>query len=333
MSAGRLAYYRRILQAYLGGGRSQLSFWHETPTLNERAFAPDSRAFYMTFREKAHYAGPFDEAGIPRLDYRGVIGPQYNPIAIAQYGLGCWNMDEEGASPPASGGSWRDRWLRIAGWMADHLEENPHGLPVWMHHFDWEYFRTLRAPWYSGLAQGQGLALLVRAWQATGERRFLAAADRAALSLFTPVDRGGTLFVDPDDRWWIEEYLTEPLTHILNGFMWALWGVRDYAAVPEATHRAQMQELWDQSLRTLEVVLPRFDTGYWSTYDLAPLWLRNVASPFYHKLHLVQLDVMHRLTGRSVFAETLARWRAYQASPFRRRRAWVQKVVFKLRHY
>ena len=30
--------------------------------------------------------------GIPLLNYHGIIGKQYNPIAIAQYGLGNLNF-------------------------------------------------------------------------------------------------------------------------------------------------------------------------------------------------------------------------------------------------
>ena len=87
ISLMKLSYYKRVFQAYLGGGTSQLSFWHGTPEVNEAAFETDSPQYYMTFRGKANYPGPFDDKGIPMLDYRGVIGQQYNPIAIAQYGL------------------------------------------------------------------------------------------------------------------------------------------------------------------------------------------------------------------------------------------------------
>ena len=46
----------------------------------------------MKFREKADYAGHHDPNGIPMLDYRGAIGLQYNPIAIAQWGLANYNI-------------------------------------------------------------------------------------------------------------------------------------------------------------------------------------------------------------------------------------------------
>jgi heparosan-N-sulfate-glucuronate 5-epimerase len=88
MSAtARWPYYRRILRAYLVPGRSQLTFWHETPEMNERASYDCIGEYYMLFREKADYTGHFDASGIPMLDYRGAIGLQYNPIAIAQWGL------------------------------------------------------------------------------------------------------------------------------------------------------------------------------------------------------------------------------------------------------
>jgi len=326
------SYYRRIFAAYLGGGRSQLSFWHDEPAANEAAFGSDPCQYFMPFTEKARYAGPFDAAGIPMLDYRGAIGPQYNPIAIAQYGLGCWNRwRREGDRESLA------KAVRAGDWLAAHLELNRSGKRVWMHHFAWEYFRPLKAPWQSGLAQGQGISLLLRLAAAPEADRpaFRTAAETAFDALAAPIAEGGCLDTDAEGNIWIEEYLTEPTTHILNGFLWALWGVwdlRQAAAVAPAV-RARAAALWDASLRTLERNLARFDLGYWSAYDLAPLRLRNPVSPFYHKLHLVQLAVMARLSGRACFAETRARWTFYQASGWRRRRALAAKCLFKLVHY
>jgi heparosan-N-sulfate-glucuronate 5-epimerase len=58
-----------------------------------------------------------------------------------------------------------------------------------------------------------------------------------------------------------------------------------------------------------------------------------IASPFYHALHIVQLKVMHKLTGEEVFQKFADRWSAYQASWLKGRRALVQKAVFKLLYY
>src|SRR5687767_14980928 len=94
----RWHYLRRVAKSYLGKGESQLTFWHETPTANPRASLAALGEYYMTFYEKADYSGTVDGRGIPMLDYHGTIGLQYNPIAIAQYGLGninLWHRDKD----------------------------------------------------------------------------------------------------------------------------------------------------------------------------------------------------------------------------------------------
>ena len=90
--AKRSNYYRRIARAYLLPGHSHLSFWHETPELNPNAFTRELGEYYMLFSAKADYGGHYDRSGIPMLDYHGAIGLQYNPIAIAQWGLGNFNL-------------------------------------------------------------------------------------------------------------------------------------------------------------------------------------------------------------------------------------------------
>ncbi len=87
----RLNYYRRIFSAYLTPRKSQLTFWHETPEVNPNAGVKELGEYYMPFTRKADYPGDYDSHGIPMLNYHGTVGLQYNPIAIAQYGLGNYN--------------------------------------------------------------------------------------------------------------------------------------------------------------------------------------------------------------------------------------------------
>ncbi|MHB8632532.1 MAG: D-glucuronyl C5-epimerase family protein [Thermoplasmatota archaeon] len=322
MAFSRLAYWRRLTDNYILRRRSHLAFWHEVPETNPHAPVDSLGGYFMSFADKADYAGPFDARGVPLLDYGGKIGPQYNPIAIAQYGLAQWNAQLNGRE-----GS-EERLLRQADWLVDHLEPNERGYDVWMHHFDWEYASGLRSPWYSGLAQGQGVSCLLRAHKATGDMRYRAAATRAFRAMVTDVTKGGVLEREGGGVW-IEEYLTRPASHIVNGFMWALWGVWDMTLVKEPGAR----QLWNAGVSTLAGDLPRFDTGYWSLYDLYPARGRCVASPFYHRLHIVQLDVMHRLTGDGTFAQVRDRWRVYQERAWNRRRALAAKVLFKAVNY
>jgi hypothetical protein len=306
-------------------GSSQLTFWHETPQANLNARAAELGPYYMTFAEKADYRGPHDSDGIPLLDYHGHLGWQYNPIAIAQWGLGNYNLLLRGRNAER-----REKFLASADWLCGHLEQNSFGLPVWHHHFDWEYRTTLQAPWYSGLAQGQGISLLVRAHRETGRRGYMDAAERAFASFLRTTEQGGVIFSDDRGGTWIEEYIVSPPTHILNGFIWAAWGLRDYHL---ATGDSAAGELFGRAARTLRDNLERYDLGFWSLYEQSGTWLPMVASAFYHRLHIVQLRIMHRLTGDEVFARFADRWESYAGSPAKRMRALCCKAAFKLCYY
>src|SRR5439155_23171769 len=127
----------------------------------------------MPFFEKADYRGPHDAHGIPLLDYKGEIGPQYNPIAISQWGLGNFNLFLRNRAEDR-----KQQFLLAADWLCDHLQQNSFHVWVWNHQFDWEYKNLLKAPWYSALAQGQGISFLVRAAHESGEARFMETAQR-----------------------------------------------------------------------------------------------------------------------------------------------------------
>jgi heparosan-N-sulfate-glucuronate 5-epimerase len=321
----RLQYYRRILSAYIVPGKSQLTFWHELPEANPRASVHQLGEYYMSFAGKANYSGHYDAAGIPMLNYHGRIGLQYNPIALSQWGLGNYNLfchtQSEGR---------KKNFLAAADWLCAHLEPNSFGLWVWNHHFDWEYRTPLKAPWYSALAQGQGISLLVRAYRATGTTEYLEAANRAFASFIRSPQEGGVTLTDENNNVWFEEYIVSPPTHILNGFIWAAWGVHDYFL---ATQSDAARRLFEQAAHTLRSNLDRYDIGFWSLYEQSGTLLPMVASPFYHRLHVVQLRVMHRITGDSIFVKYADKWEAYARNPTKRTRALCYKSAFKLCYY
>lgn len=323
--SSRLNYYRRVFRAYLVPGQSQLTFWHDTPQLNPRASFSELGEYCMPFSAKANYPGHYDSSGIPMLNYHGQIGLQYNPIAIAQWGLGNYNLHRQTQDPDR-----QYKFLNAADWLCTNLEANPHGLWVWNHHFDWEYRTTLKSPWYSGLAQGQGISLLVRAHAATGETKYRDAARRAFQSFLVSTAEGGVSFTDSDGNLWFEEYLIAPPTHILNGFIWATWGIHDYSL---ATGDASAQDLFNRAVKTIRTNLHRYDLGFWSLYEESGTRLPMLASSFYHRLHIVQLRVMHRLTGDRVFVDYADRWEGYAQSRARRTRALCYKGAFKLCYY
>lgn len=321
----RVAYLRRVFSAYLGRGHSHLTFWHDVPELNARAPIDELGEYYMTFTKKADYPGHHDDAGVPMLDYRGEVGLQYNPIAISQWGLANLNL-----MAGADGDLRKDRFRRAADWLVHNLETNEQGVDVWNHHFDWEYRDTLKAPWYSALSQGQGVSVLVRAHQVTHDESYLLAADRAMHSFSLSLDDGGVQWLGDDGCVWFEEAVVLPPTHILNGFIWALWGIRDHHL---ATGDETSGNLFEAGVETLRRHLGSYDIGFWSLYEHSGTRLKMIASRFYHRLHIVQLEVMHRLTGELIFKEHAARWASYESSRVKRGRALAHKVIFKLFNY
>ena len=321
----KLQYWNRIFKAYILGNTSQLTFWHGEPQINPNIETDSIGPYYMLFHKKAEYDGHIDENGIPILDYKGTIGLQYNPIAIAQWGLGNYNIWYKSKSE-----NYYERFIKCANWLVENLEENKHGYKVWMHNFNFEYRDTLEAPWYSGLAQGQGISVLIRALKETKNEKYKIAAEEAIKVFEIPTTDGGINYLDSDGFHWIEEYIVHPPTHILNGFMWGLWGIYDYAIF---LNDEKVKNLFKQYTQTLIQKLGSYDTGFWSLYEHSGTWLKMIASTFYHKLHIVQLKVMYKLTSETGFNEMAKKWEYYSNQPFNRKRALVQKMIFKVLYY
>ena len=143
------------------------------------------------------------------------------------------------ASAPSSAGSpatarsgARRRSKRGASWRPS---RQPDG--SWLHHDPFPHTFPLPPPWASGITQGQGASLLVRLNAETGDADLARAARLALEPLLTPQSSGGVCG-ELGGRPWPEEYPTSPESHVLNGAIFALWGMRD-VAVGLGSHEVQ----------------------------------------------------------------------------------------------
>jgi len=321
----RLNYFCRIFKVYFNKKSSYLTFWHERPAVSENITPDKLGVYYMTFKDKADYAGPKDKNGVILFDYFFDIGRQYNPLAVAQYGLGHYNLFLK-----TKKSEHFDIAKKQADWLIKNLENNDFGVPVWKHKFRWHYKKYLESGWYSAHSQGSGISLLGRIYNETKEKKYLETAQKAFLSLTLLTEKGGTKCVDNRGDIWLEEYLIEPPTHILNGFLWALWGVWDYYLL---TGEERAKNLFNDCVKTLKENLSKYDAGFWSLYDLSRQKMKMTASPFYHSLHIVQLKIMHILTGDEIFKDYAEKFRIYQKNWFKRKLAFLYKVIFKLVYF
>ena len=129
----------------------------------------------------------------------------------------------------------------------------------------WEYmfdFDGGTPPWTSGLSQGTALQVLARAWSRFKEPAYLTAAQQALGIFQTPPPQGVRVSMPVGALY--AEYTYAPEDRILNGFIQALVGLYDYAAITKDPLGLSLFEAGDAEARTL---VPQYDTGAWSLYD------------------------------------------------------------------
>jgi hypothetical protein len=178
--------------------------------------------------------------------------------------------------------------------------------------------------WCSALTQGQSASAFVRAYVVTNDDRWAELARRAAAPLLSP--RSSDLVTRSRVGPILEEVPSIPGSHILNGWISALWGVWD---VRLGLGDARAGREFEDGIESLRLHLPAYDAGWWSRYSLYPHSLQDLAKPIYHRYHVAQLRATHRLTGLNEFAETAARWEAADR-PIHAALAVAQKGCFAL---
>jgi hypothetical protein len=301
-----------IIDAQLSRARRFLSADFEQP-LGSFVGKDSVRGYYIDLRVKAKHS---DWA----VAWPWAPGEQ-SWIALAQLGLGAHERWLAGDG---------EEWLALARKVGDVMCANQVAGGVrdgaWEHGFDLPHTYELRAPWISAMSQGEGASLLVRLHLATGEERYAEAALRALAPLRVAVADGGTAAL-LDDRPFPQEYPTSPPSFVLNGGMFAMWGLYDVGLGLDDRAAAHA---FEQAVDTLAANLHRWDTGSWSLYDLYPHPVKNWASFAYHQLHASQLRAMAALAPRPEFTATADRFEGYGTSTPRRLRAIAHKSAFRV---
>jgi hypothetical protein len=117
-------------------------------------------------------------------------------------------------------------------------------------------------PWVSGLAQGTALSALSRAAVRLGETRYFEAA-RSALGIFRTPPPAGVRVDTPGGARYLQ-YSYAPDLDVANGFVQALNGLHDFAALANDDEGRALFTAGETELRG---ELPGFDTGAWSRYS------------------------------------------------------------------
>lgn len=230
------------------------------------------------------------------------------PVAIFQYALGCWDLYQLNHVE-----KYKKKFIDCANWALEMQE--PCG--AWNNFF----FAYPKNP-YGAMAQGEAMSVLVRAWSITKEEKYLSAARRAADFMLKPVEEGGT------SQYCGNELILLEYTHlpaVLNGWIFSLFGLYDLCIEYD---EAKYKDALNQTLDTLGKTIQKFDRGYWSNYDLDG----HIASPFYHHLHVAQMNALAMITGNKIYNEYCSKWHGEDANKIKRIRATLVKGYQKIRN-
>lgn len=238
------------------------------------------------------------------------------PVDLAQLALGWWERK-------LAGDVGADEHFRqICRLLTDDAESFGDELR-WPYRVSLPKYR-LEPPWYSAMAQGQIASVFVREHLSTGDDRCRSLALRAVQPLLSTTNREFVTLTENGPI--LEELSSQPPSHILNGWIFALWGLWE---VHVALDDAGAGSMFAASLDCLRRMLNRYDVGWWTKYSLYPHSIPDLAKPFYHRLHIDQAEILYRLTGFPEFHQAARRWRGYD-STLARAAAVAYKVPFVL---
>jgi hypothetical protein len=250
-----------------------------------RSLSVVERPYYRTQVISLIDTGSHDASGVRMVSRSGRLYD--HPVAQAQYALDLLN------SYRITGDA---AYLNRARLQAQRLIDRAvtaRGAWYFPYAFDFANAGEVhRAPWYSAMAQGQALSVFVRLFEVTADEKYLQAAGWA-LNSFKNLPDGApwTVAVDAAGYLWFEEYPETPLDYILNGHIWAIYGLADYHRL---TGDASALALAQGALTAVRHYMGSFRApGYLSRYCLKHCG--HTSS--YHVIHFFQLRQLYTLTG------------------------------------
>ncbi len=223
-------------------------------------------------------------------------GVQYQPFDTFKDGMAraTWKGDHQGARVIA------DRLLE--------LSVSRGGSLTWEYYFEFEG-TTAQVPWASSISQALAVEFfqLVAAQSPSGEGQPYAIAADQSLALFENSPSQGGVSVPQGAGSWYLLYSHHPSQRVLNGHLQVLVSLIHYQKMVKSARAAAIVERGTVAVLPL---LPSFDTGGWSRYQLGA-----EADLGYHDFQTSQLQKLGRLTGQAEFAAYGNRFKLYRQTP------------------
>ncbi len=152
--------------------------------------------------------------------------------------------------------------------------------------YDWQYTHCghdMGQRWVSGMAQGEMIAAFIRGYLLTNDDNYLKTAEKYFRTLLRKpgVDDYWCSYVDENNYYWIEEYPNPDKCHVLNGMMYALWGVWEYYVI---TRDDDAKIVFQAGLKS---ILDNYTEIWLEPARLGSMYCKHGhASEHYHDLHI-----------------------------------------------
>jgi hypothetical protein len=275
------------------------------------------------------FVDTIESSSVKKLDDNGVLIYKipytntwdYYPIHIGNFALSNINKYNK-----VKDERYKKIFFNQLNWLYNNLKIEKN-FAVFHHHFKVPFYNFTNVPWVHGLAQGHCLNVLLNAYELTQEKKYLKRAEEVYNSFEVEIQKGGVKFTDKRGNIWLEEYALLPPPHVLNGFITILFSIKNFY---EVTKNAKPKKMWEEGLKTIKNNLPKYDTGYWSIYNL----IHNIPSTEkYHKFHVKQLKRLYIITEDSFFNIYAKRWEDYSYKKINIYRSKIYRGLNHLKRY
>ncbi|MGB5989340.1 MAG: D-glucuronyl C5-epimerase family protein [Marinifilaceae bacterium] len=270
--------FERLVEEFLG----KEDYWHiQFYPIPMKEVIHNNR-YYLDVAAKSNY--PFEKLnGIPLV----AINDRkcYFVITILLYGLGL--IDQYLISNKEI---CKKDILTVYDWLISN--QTPEGA--------WEIFFEdstygLKSGWVSGMAQGLALSFLIRCSKLgfVDERKSVVIIELTKEFMLSSrilnLTKTGRI---------IEEY-EGTNTNVLNGFIFALYGLYDYGLF------VNDMSLFNEFEKTLCSNLENYRILLWSTYDSK----HTISSRYYHNLHINMMKSLSDITNKTIYLRYAKVWK------------------------
>lgn len=283
------------------------SVFHVNQTIGKFFSTCELKGYFNSLIEKVTRQPEFLEVGL-MPSYKNTKGDNFVfPVAVIQYGLGCYDLYLETKEE-----KYFRKTFECADWITS-LQNKNGSIP----NFTDEH---KEAP-FGAMCQGEAASLLLRCFIESREKKYLDCAKKSLDFMLLDKNEGGVSSYDDGMLTLLEFTFSEP---VLNGWIFALFGLFDYLLVE---YNEKYANAYHNTFDNLVNSLHLFDCKYWSMYDLSG----RISSPFYHRLHIAQLEALYRISNNDIIYSYLTKWKKNNRSPFKKTIAFVKKVLQKIK--